>query len=1325
MEKFIKEHVFTPVDFDPFEGTPIALTAPTTEPQREVWAASQMSSEASCSYNESVSLELNGSLNLDVLNTSVAALVQRHESLRSVFESTGARMVVLKDMDLTPVVHDLSALTAPQQAQRMEKIGMDLMRTEFDLAQGPLFRFVVFDRGQDQYVLRIFAHHIVCDGWSMSILIGDLSRIYAAGGKARNATLPEPIPASRYAQELNAFYGSASNTAVTSYWKNLFAGPLPQLDLPTDHRRPWEKTWNARRIDIEMEPELVDGLKRLGTRFGSSFVTTLLSVYEVLLARITGQRDIVVGMPAAGQSDMDMEELVGHCVALLPLRSIIDDTKPFSAHLQDRKKALLDAFDNQRFTFSTLLNELKVPRDPGRVPLVPVIFNLDMEMDDRVSFPGITHTLRSEPRPYEQFELAMNASSSNGRLTLEWSFNTDLFDEATVRGWMEEWNTLVRQVVANPNVPLLELIEEGQDLAQLPPMEWVGEASAIPAELTIATAFDRIARENPDHVALIQGGKKLSYGELRDRVDALASTLIEHGARPGTPVAVCADPGFDTIIGMLAVVRTGAFFLPIDHTYPTTRIEYLLTDSGAEILLTRNPFVPMFKEFKGTVLAMDAPEKLRSSALRPGFQGCTDDAAYIIYTSGSTGEPKGVVVPHRGLLRIVRDRTFVEFGPELTTLLNLSISFDACQLTVMGTLLSGGTLVLPASEKPVLSDFTDAIRDHGVNCLFTASGYFKLLVDEHLNVLKKLRYLVTGGDAISVPHVRKAFRTLGPGVVINVYGPTENSVLSTAYPVVDEGWAGSTIPIGKPIGNTLLHVLDPQLRPVRIGQTGELYTGGAGVALKYWNRPEQTAYHFLPDPRSPVEGAMMYRTGDMVRWNEEGELEFIGRVDDQVKVRGFRVELGEVESALNDLPSVKDKVVVAITTASGDKRLVLYVVPSDASIPSSGDRMDGATEKFIDAVEKHLAGVLPDHMIPGDIVVLPAMPLNSSGKPDKKRLPAPPRSNLRMRTEHVAPRNEVEGVLASIWCKLLDMEQVSIHDNFFEIGGHSLLGIQMFAHVERQLGKRLPIKTLFQAPTIAKLAASLKSDIAPEFIGQNLSAIQPNGDRPPFFCVHGDEANIFIPRHIGADQPFYGFFHQGEEGQPIVFKTVKGIAEHFIREMRQVRPHGPYYLGGYSFGGIVAFEMANQLTAAGETVPMVALFDTYSPELSVSMSKDEQKIHEPLKRVVMRRLIKYYFNKGRSLPAKLRHFNIIDTYGKATESYKPSVYPGKLTLIRTKTSPGPDDMGWKQLAGEGVDIIHIDGDHYTVVKEPHVRQLAIELRKSMDLAMAGAEMSHG
>lgn len=1313
MYKFIPEIRKVPVDFDPFAGPPIALTSPTTEPQREVWAASQMGPEASCSYNESVSLELTGPLDLEVLDRAVQRLTARHEGLRTVYDSTGTRSIVLEQVTIPLEVEDLSGLAPQAASERHATVGDRAMHTAFDLLRGPLFRVIVFRHGPEQHVVRLIGHHIVCDGWSLSVMIGDLSIIYSALLHGREPLLPEAVPYSRYAQAMNCYYRSDTNREVTAYWKQLFAAPVPQVDLPTDRPRTAEKTWNATRIDIELPQPLVAGLKELGTRYGSTLVTTLLAVYEVLIARITGQRDIVVGLPAAGQSDMGMRDLVGHCVSLLPIRSTIDEDLPFQDYLKQRRKGVLDAFDHQRFTFSTLLRELNVPRQPGRVPLVPIIFNLDVEMADRVAFEGITHVFKSDPRAYEQFELAMNASSFSDRLVLEWSFNTDLFDAATVRGWMDELTTLVETVIKDPARRLVDLIEGRTGSTELPPQEWSGTTQALPLDRTVATEFDRIAQQYADRPALVQGDLHLTYAELRDRVDSLAHHLQQQGLVPGMPVALSAMPGFDLLIGLLAIVRAGGAFVPIDHSYPEERLRYLLTNCGADLLLTQRELASSFAGFQGRTVLLDDHRKADVPVARPVFHGDRDTPVYVIYTSGSTGEPKGTVVPHRGVLRTVRDQRFMAFGPELTFLLHLSISFDACQIAVMGALLNGGTLVIPETHQPTLQDLMRTVVRHQVNSMATAGGYYKLMIDEHLDKLRGMRHLMTGGDAISVPHVRKAFRALGPGVLINAYGPTENSMLSTYYTVQSEAHLNGPLPIGRPVNNSTVHVLDERMRPVPIGVKGELYTGGPGVALGYWQRPEQTTERFLPDPFSEEPGALLYRTGDMVRWTPEGELEFIGRVDEQVKIRGFRVELGEVEAALNDLGTVKDKAVSALPDHSGEKRLVLHVVPSDATLPAGQQGQDERTDAYIRDVRAHLAQKLPEHMRPMDVVVIRDMPFNANGKPDKKKLPPPDLAATRLRTEHVAPRNELEGILAGIWAKTLHLDQVGVHDNFFEIGGHSLLGIEMLAHVERQLGKKLPVKTMYQSPTVAKLAETINSD-KPQKPWKNLSAIQPKGDRTPFFCVHGDEANIFLPKYLGDDQPFYGFFHQGEDGQPIAFQSVRTIAEHFIREMRQVRPHGPYILGGYSFGGIVAFEMACQLAAMDEAVPLVVLFDTYAPAESVASTKEEDGLYPWVKRGMLRRLIKYYFDRGRILPGKIRHFHIIDTYSKATAEYSPGMFPGKVTLIRTEGSPGTPDMGWKDLARDGVEIHKVPGDHYSIIKEPHVRALAREVRASMD-----------
>ncbi len=1299
MEKFIPTTRRTPIDFDPFQGPRIVATAPTTEPQREVWTASLIDPEASCSYNESVSLHLQGTLDTHRLQQAIDALVLRHEGLRTVFNASGTRSIILADLHVPLEITDLSALEQAARVERQQAVARSAMTTPFDLAHGPLWRVLLFRHDATTHVLRIVGHHIVCDGWSMSILIGDLSILYSALLTGTTAPLPEADPYSRYAQAINTFYRSAENRAVVDHWKELFKAPLPQLDLPTDRPRPREKTWRADRIDIELPTELVAGLRGVGMRYGSSFVTTLLSVYEVLLARITGQRDIVVGLPAAGQSDMGMHHLVGHCVSLLPLRSKLDDGLPFNQHLDQRRKGVLDAFDHQRFTFSTLLREMNVPRIPGRAPLVPVVFNLDVEMADRVRFEGITHSFKSDPRAFEQFEMAMNASSSGDRLVLEWSYNTDLFDASTIRGWMEQLQGIITAVIADPTKPIGDLIDPDLEKAPYPPASWAGKDVTIAGSRTVALDFDDAARRHPHNKAVVYGERQLTYAELHKLVEARAAHLIGLGLQPGGPVALFAAPGPELIIGLLAVVRAGGVFIPIDKDLPAERIQYLLEDAGAQFVLTQRPLAGMLPEGSPPTILLDEAPPTGSA---PAFQGTCEDPVYIIYTSGSTGQPKGTVVPHRGVLRTVHDQRFMAFGPELVFLYHLSISFDACQIAIMGALLNGGTLVIPAQEQPTLPDLARTITMHGVNSMATAGGYFKLLIDEHPESLRGMRHLMTGGDAISVPHVRKAFALLGPGVIINAYGPTENSMLCTAHTVMEEPATDRPLPIGTAINGATLHVLNEAGRPVRIGERGELHTGGAGVAIGYWNRPDLTAERFIPDPSPDRPGARLYRTGDMVRWSTDGQLQFIGRADDQVKVRGYRVEPGEIENALNDLALIKDRAVLAHPDGTGEHRLALYVVP--ANVGSHG---------LEQAIRQHLGERLPAYMVPEDIMLLETIPYTANGKADRKRLPRPERAAHSNKEGPVAPRNPTEQLLHDIWSELLDRSGIGVHDNFFELGGHSLLGIQMFARFERRTGTNIAIKTLFRAPTIAQLAAEITGGpVHQEWT--NLSAIQPDGDRLPFFCVHGDEGNIFIPKYIGQDQPFYGFFHQGEDGLPIQYRRVEDIARHFIREMKEARPHGPYLLGGYSFGGIVAFEMACQLAAAGEDVPVLTLFDTYAPAESVINSREDEKLHEPMKRFLMRRMVKYYRDKGQPLPGKFRHFHIIDTYGEATAAYRPGIFPGRISLIRTRQSPGAPDMGWHGLAREGVEIRHVAGDHFSMIKEPHVKELALALREVID-----------
>ena len=1300
MEKFTTDIRYVQVDHDPFVGQEIERTIPTTEAQREVFVASEMGRDASCAYNESVSLQLTGVLDRAALEQALRIHPQRHEALRSTISASGTRMIVAGQADQELQFSDVSLGNDAERKNALDTIARTDMSAPFDLLNGPLFRARLIRTGTEEHLLRLTGHHVVCDGWSLGILMAELSTLYNALRKGSTPSLPDAIAFSEYALATIDFAKKPEHEQVESYWTGLFKGPIPRVDLPTDRPRPKQKTYKGERIDLELDAALVRSLKETATRSGASFVTTLLTTFEILLYKLTGDSDLVVGLPAAGQSDLGMKHLVGHCVNLLALRSRIDEERPFVEHLKERRTAVLDAFDNQKYTFGTLLRKLNVPREPGRIPLVPVVFNIDMNMDDGVAFDGLTHRFISNPRSFENFELFLNATGNEERLVVEWSYNTDLFDAATIRNWMNELLRLIARIATAPSASIAELLGEAalSDEQQMPPSAWLGSNPAYPRETGIGTLFDEIAATHAARVALVLADQRMTYSELDQRVRALSTHLVELGVKPGDLVGLCMDRSFEMITSMLAILRAGACFVPFDPAYPAERLVFMFEDTKVTTLLTQRHLLSAMPAHNARVVL---PAALDLSTVRKsGVLGHGESAAYVMYTSGSTGRPKGVVVPHRAIIRLVREQNFLPFGPDLTFLQLSNISFDASTLEIWGALLNGATLVLQPQQKPTLVEITDTIRQHGVTTVWFTVGLFNLLVDEHLERLRGLKHILTGGDVLSVPHVKRALRTLGHGVLINGYGPTENTTFTCCHAINDEAALKGSIPIGKPIHNTAVHVLDEHRRPVPIGRKGELYAGGDGVALGYWNRADLTAERFIDDPSSTRPGAKLYRTGDLVRWLADGTIEFIGRTDDQVKVRGFRIELGEIENALNDHVLLKDRVVVVRNDGPGEKQLVCYLVPKLERLAED----TAAREDLITAVRDQLRANLPDHMVPSAFVVMPSFPLNPNGKVDRKALPAPELRPRTMHAKHVAPRDPMERAIAEIWEQFLGTERISANDNFFDLGGHSLIGIQLLARVEERFQQALPLRSLFEAPTIAEFAKLLREGDA-HADWKNLSLIQPKGEGTPLFCVHGDDANHFIPRYLGKDRPFYAFFHQGADGRRLEHTSVENIATHFINELRQARPHGPYLLCGYSFGGIVAYEMAQQLTASGEAVHMVALLDTYAPGLHARAMATDRRLYDRIKKAAFRAVAGFFLKRGKPLPAKLRIFHIVDTYDQAVQRYVPAPYKGMLTVVKAERSWGPTAMGWTDLAKGGLDVVVSPGDHYTMIAEPEVGRM--------------------
>jgi aspartate racemase len=808
-------------------------------------------------------------------------------------------------------------------------------------------------------------------------------------------------------------------------------------------------------------------------------------------------------------------------------------------------------------------------------------------------------------------------------------------------------------------------------------------------------------------------------------------------------VGICLERSVEMIVALLGILKAGGAYVPLDSKYPKERLALMLSDSQVSVLLTQEKLLTQLPEHQAKVVYLDThwSSISQQDCDNPIGEVKTDNLAYICYTSGSTGTPKGVSVPHRGVVRLVKQTDYINFSTEEVFLQLAPISFDASTLEIWGSLLNGAKLVIMPPHTPSLEELGQVIQRHQVSTLWLTAGLFHLMVDERLQDLKPVRQLLAGGDILSVSHVQKVLRELPQCQLINGYGPTENTTFTCCYTITEPLQNGNSIPIGKAIANTQVYILDTYLQPLPIGVPGELYIGGDGLARGYLNRPELTAEKFIPNPFSQEPGARLYKTGDLVRYLPDGNIEFLGRIDNQVKIRGFRIELGEIEATLSQHPGVQKTVVMVREDLPGDKRLVSYVVPNQQQQPTSSELLSFLKQK------------LPDYMLPSAFVILESLPLTPNGKVDRRALPAPEPTRPELEAILVSPRNEVELQLTKIWEKVLNIQPISIRDNFFALGGHSLVALRLFAQIKEKFERDLPITTLFQAPTIEQLASILNENNQSS-TWPNLVAIQPNGSRRPFFFVHGAAGGLLqfqkLARYIGTDQPFYGLEAIGMDGKQPIPETIEEMATHYIQEIRAFQPEGPYLLGGLCFGGKVAFEMAQQLQAQGQEVALLVLFNTITPDAiqrislwqrfsshlidllqkgpAFAIKKTQGKItwlrnryQKNLKNRQMEMKIKSAQTSGRVLSYQERHFPVAQAHLKADDIYIPQVYSGKVTLFQAEGDLIPPEgysldpqWGWDKFAGGGLEIHVVPGTHNATFTDANIPIQAEKLRACLD-----------
>lgn len=1319
--------------------------------QQEIWVSAQFTPDASCSYNLCSTLKLTGEFDLDLFKGAYGDLVSRHEALRSVPDRDGLTQTIRPLID-PPLLFEDASFDA-DQAAFIERARQAQVTTAFDLENGPLVRCHVIKLAQDVHYVLLTVHHVIADGWSCGVLLRDLGELYAARKEGRAPTL-EP------AQQLSDFVGFIrdpeqleARAEARDYWLKLYGGALPRIEFPSDRPRPKRRDYAARRLEIEMDPAVVANLRKAARDNGTTLFAALIGGFAAYVSRLTGLTETPIGFSAAGQPMLGGKSLVGHCVNFLPLRLATDLDGGYGAQLRGIGASVLDALEHQNFDFLTFVQEIQPHRDADWAPLVSVAVNLDPSAQ-RMRFADFEVEAGSVGRAFEHLDMFLNFVETDSDLQLQCTYNTALFDRATIQRRMDEYLRLLAMASADPNVPLRTIDVIGADDRQQLAREWNGAATPYRREAALAELFRETAREHAGKTALLVSAapdepvptRQVSYSELDALSDRWAARLREAGVKRGDFVGLMLPRSLDLIVAILATLKAGAAYVPMAPGIPAAATQQILQHSGATAVLTTGELAGSIGDEQVTVLAVDG---FAADADDAPFDagGAGDDPAYVMFTSGSTGTPKGVVVPQRAVARLVLSGDYATLDSDKVIAQLAPASFDASTFEIWGALLNGGTLVVPAGDQlPELSRLGDILKTSGVTTLWLTAALFNTIIDEDPSILDEVSELLTGGEALSVPHVVRALAKLPNTTLINGYGPTENTTFSACYRIPrDFDPRSPSVPIGRPIDNTTAFIVDERLQLAPPGVPGELIVGGDGLALGYLNRPDLTDQAFVPDALAGQPGlpaGRFYRTGDICRHRSDGLIEFLGRRDDQVKIRGFRIEPGEIEATLQEIPGVRKAVVVHERGPDGGRLVAFVVAADDALTPQRLTRLAGDR--------------LPRHLVPARMRLISTLPLSSNGKVDRQALLLNQEDDAEGAL-NLAPQTEVETALAAIWTELLQRPVLSVEESFFNLGGHSLMAVRLFDRIRRRFGADLPISTLFTHPTIRDLAdvisqtpagdtAETDGGVTADWDTTTVIHPGPGGRATPLFIVGGAGGNVNnladLGRELGQHRMVVGIQTRGILGHR-PHDTIEEMASEHIRYIRRHQPTGPYVLAGYSAGAQTAFEIARQLAAAGERVAEVILLDTLAPtfntEAEGGVDPFQLPVDVPMHRRIaheIRLLAEYGPDRFRTrLAAKLtnlifrgkriewlamvrptlaRSRRSATAWAAAAGKYKGGVYAGPVTLVVAKPVSLRDELivekypylGWNDLVDRAqITRVTIDCDHLDMVRGERAKEL--------------------
>ncbi|MDM4719726.1 amino acid adenylation domain-containing protein [Micromonospora sp. WMMA1363] len=1284
-----------------------------------------------------------GELDVAALESAFRSLVQRHEVLRTRFDVVDEEPVQVIDADprvRVSVVH----VSGESDADERERIALAAVERDaalgFDLAVDQPLRVTVVRLAEDDHLLLVAVHHIAADGWSMEVLTRELREFYDAALTGRPAALADlPVQYADYAAWQRDWLTRDILERQLGYWRERLADMEP-LELPTDRPRPLDRSGAGGSLEFRVPATVAHRLAGIATGQGASLFMAALAAFQIVLSRWSGQDDVVVGSPVAGRSRAESEDLIGFFVNTLVLRTDTSGDPTFEELLRRVRETALGAYTHQDLPFERLVEELAPERDLSRNPLFQLSFVFQNFQESRWTLPGVTVEPVNIEATTSKFDVLLAlAERSDGGLDGELTFSTELFEETTAHRLTAHYLRVLDQVTADPGqrigqVDLLTAAERSQIVA-----DWNNTAIPYP-DVTIHELVATQAARTPDATAVVFRDQRLTYAQLDDRANHVAVRLNERGVTRGARVGVCAERSLELVIALLGVLKAGAAFVPLDPEYPTERLQFMLTDAEVRVVLTHTPVRERVPAGADAVINLDELEVMPPLE-RTAFPADPDDVAYVMYTSGSTGTPKGVPNTHRGVVnRLLWGQETFRLAPSDRVLQKTPYSFDVAIWEFFWPLLAGARLVMaePGGHRDPKYLRSVLLTERITTVHFIPSMLREFLNAVDLTECTELRQVFCSGEALPTELARRFLEAKPSCSLHNLYGPTEASIEVSHWTCRPDD-PGPVVPIGRPIANIELLIVDKAGQLAPIGVPGELWIGGVGVALGYLNRPELTAERFIRHPFSRDPSARMYRTGDLVRWLTNGAIEYIGRIDRQVKVRGLRIELGEIESVLTRHESVASSVVVVREDEPGDQRLVAYCVPTP------GRRLDPV------ALRQWCRRSLPGYMTPGWIISLDDVPRTQSGKVNHRALPKPANDRQDLDQEYTAPRTEVEKLIAGVWADILGQDRIGVHDNFFDLGGHSLLGARFVSRVSEELGVDVPLRTLFTAPTVAQLGAYLALAGGPDGAADRdhhlapLLSLSNRGDRTPLFCIHpamglGWSFTALLPHLTG--RPIHTLQAPALTGEDQLPESIEGIAAQYVRRIRSIQPHGPYLLLGRSFGGLAAYEMAAQLERAGEQVALLALLDSLpaAPE-PVPDPGQTQAIEQDSLRILWRN-----GRPGEPVPASTTTLDraqtvaavrtsdgpmhgwsepmvsrLVDVCARHIElsvAYKPKEYQGRLHFFSATADPGSLSSAakaavWGRFAPDVV-VHEIDCRHSEVLTPGPAATIAAELSRLLD-----------